>query len=383
MPSVMVSQIRDEFLINAEQFATLGSITLFSYALMQIPFGILLDKIGMRRVLLSSILLCSLGNWIASYTESFQLLQFARLLIGIGSAPALICALKLIADNIPAGSRGLLTGLILTIGTLSAMALGDFMAYLLTITEWRNIVSIFNWAGLAIFTLFFFFFHPINTATTQNEISLWQSIKEITTNRNILIYTVVAIGLFSPFAVLSDLWGTAFIMQKYQLDQLLATNINLKLYLGIALGSFLLPWFCEKHSIINKGIVFSTFISCVMISLLILGSTLNSSNLLFLLFCIGFFCGAEMLCFTAALLHTCPSKSGKIAGVINTFNMLGGALLAQTVGTILDYNWEGLTYENGNRFYSYHEYEFALSTIIIILIISCTISLFVKRPKVL
>jgi MFS family permease len=103
---------------------------------------------------------------------------------------------------------------------------------------------------------------------------------------------------------------------------------------------------------------------------------LNQVHLLSLILLIGFFCGAETLCFNAALRYTDSHTSGLTIGVVNTLNMAGGAIMQQAIGVYLDATWQGSLDINGLRIYSLQEFVEAFSILVIILficaIIACT-----------
>ena len=56
-PGVMVVELRQTFKLTAEEFSSLGAIYLYAYSLLQIPLGFILDRMGIRRVIILSILI--------------------------------------------------------------------------------------------------------------------------------------------------------------------------------------------------------------------------------------------------------------------------------------------------------------------------------------
>ncbi len=65
----------------------LGSYS-WTYAAMQLPSGTLLDRFGVRRVMLVAILLWALASGLATVAPTIVLLFAARYLLGVGEAPA-------------------------------------------------------------------------------------------------------------------------------------------------------------------------------------------------------------------------------------------------------------------------------------------------------
>ena len=86
----------------------LGSYS-WTYAAMQLPSGTLLDRFGVRRVMLVAILLWALASGLATIAPTIALLFAARYLLGIGEAPAFPANAKAIGLWFPAQERGVPT----------------------------------------------------------------------------------------------------------------------------------------------------------------------------------------------------------------------------------------------------------------------------------
>ena len=86
----------------------LGSYS-WTYAAMQLPCGTLLDRFGVRRVMLVAILLWSLASGLAMIAPTIVLLFAARYLLGIGEAPTFPANAKAIGLWFPSDQRGVPT----------------------------------------------------------------------------------------------------------------------------------------------------------------------------------------------------------------------------------------------------------------------------------
>ncbi len=385
-PGVIIDQLTQEFNLRAEEFATLGAFSLLAYSVLQIPLGIIVDKIGVKKTVLVSILLCISGSYLFATAQKFWVAQFSRVLIGAGSASAFMCSLKIIADHFPPGKRGLLMGATLTLGTIGALISGKAIIYIMDNSSWRHVLLASAFLGIIIFVLAFIFIsheketskirlnhHPF-PVVIKNVIAIFK-------NKNILIYAVLAIGLYIPLSVFTDLWGIAFLKQKFHLNQTSATNIALMMYLGLGIGSLVLPWLCEKFDTLNIAILVCGFMVLFIFSYLVYGPHLSESALSIFLVVLGFFCGAEMMCFTGALQFSKQENSGEIIGVVNTLNMLGSAVLQQLIGTALDLQWDQTYDDFGIRQYPAPHYINALSILIGVLAFCCAISFMLKTIK--
>ena len=100
-------------------FSFLVSSYNITYLLMQIPAGILLDRYGSKKVLISATILCGVGN-IIFVSGGYELALFGRLLVGLGSSFAFIGVLKLTLENFESKYFPIITSLVISLGTLAA-----------------------------------------------------------------------------------------------------------------------------------------------------------------------------------------------------------------------------------------------------------------------
>jgi predicted MFS family arabinose efflux permease len=377
-PGILIHEIRHEYKITAEQFSLLGSLFYYSYSLLQIPMGIILDVIGIRYTIVISLVSCVIGGVFFAYTDNIFIGCLSRILIGAGAASAFMGALKIAADYLPEGKRGFLIGATLAMGTIGAVSAGHPFLYMVDLFGWRTAVHNVSLFGLLIM-VFCWFTLPKQKSNSTAEFSftkILSSIALILKNKNIVIYSIVAIGLYTPLAVIADLWGTAFLMEKYNIARAEAANSSMVVYIGMSLGSLILPAICEKKKIINISIKICSILILISFVLLLFGPHYSLTSLRIFLLFVGFLCGSEMICFTAAMLYTTKSNSGLTIGVVNTLNMLGGALLQHLIGKILDLQWVGEYDAFGIRYYSVKEYTVALSSILIVLVLTSTLAVF-------
>lgn len=386
-PGVMHHELRTEFLLTAQQFASFGSIYLLVYSILQIPLGVLMDKYGAKIVILVSILLCSIGSIMFYYANTLSTIQFARFLIGAGSAAAFMSALKIVADNMPPGNRAVLLGLTLTIGVMGALFSGTIISSILTVISWREIYKYMAFFG---FLMFVFACFSIKKSITQGPIvranmssfsisSMLLEISIVLKNPVIVMYAILSVGLYTPLSVLADLMGVAFIEQKLLVNNVISARTTMQLYLGLAVGSIMIPYLCERYNIINRGIQVCATGILISFCILLYFPDLSLEGVSFILFIIGVLCGSEMLCFTGALRVSDHQNSGVIIGTINTLNMLGCAILDQFTGYLLDLQWNHMYDINNVRVYSVQNFVITFSSLVVVIFIAVIISMFLRR----
>lgn len=104
--SVAHDALEHTFGITDVTFGFLLSSYNWTYAAMQLPSGSLLDRVGVRRVMLAAILLWALASGLAAIAPSIVILFAARFLLGVGEAPTFPANAKAIGLWFPDHKRG-------------------------------------------------------------------------------------------------------------------------------------------------------------------------------------------------------------------------------------------------------------------------------------
>ena len=84
-------QIIPQLHLTVEKFALIGSAYYIAYGVMQIPVGILVDKFGVKRVMLFATLMCVFATFLFSHATDFAFAFVSRFLMGFGSSFAFVC----------------------------------------------------------------------------------------------------------------------------------------------------------------------------------------------------------------------------------------------------------------------------------------------------
>ncbi|MFQ9623330.1 MAG: MFS transporter [Enterobacteriaceae bacterium] len=80
----VMGELEKEFGLSGTQLGLMNSVFYFSYALLQVPAGILGDKIGKKKVLIPGFLLFGAFTAVTGCAKSWSTLLFARVVTGAG-----------------------------------------------------------------------------------------------------------------------------------------------------------------------------------------------------------------------------------------------------------------------------------------------------------
>lgn len=152
--NLAVSQqaLHDSFGLTLISFGYLSSAFSFSYAAMQVPVGLLLDRLGVRYVGRISAFLWSMASFCAALSPGLAWLFGARLLLGVAEAPTFPANAKAIGQWFPEHERSLAVSITDTAAKLASGIGVPLIGILLLHFGWR-----WSFAATGLVSLFYFF----------------------------------------------------------------------------------------------------------------------------------------------------------------------------------------------------------------------------------
>ena len=152
--SVSEASLYTAFGISSVTFGYLSSAYNWTYALCQLPVGVILDKFGIRRVGRISIFLWGIASFAAAITPTLGGLFGARLLLGIGEAPTFPANAKAVGRWFPQSERSFATSLFDSAAKFSSALGVPLIGMLLLKVGWRWSFAATGVVSLLYFVLF-------------------------------------------------------------------------------------------------------------------------------------------------------------------------------------------------------------------------------------
>lgn len=105
--AVATKPLESDFHLNAAQMGIILSSYLWSYTLLQIPVGTMLDRIGIKWLIRVGTVIWTLATFMTALVSGLGLVILSRILFGIAEAPAFPGASKATGYWFPIKERGL------------------------------------------------------------------------------------------------------------------------------------------------------------------------------------------------------------------------------------------------------------------------------------
>jgi len=236
-------QIMQSLHLNAATFSILGSAYYLTYGLMQIPVGIIVDRLGVKLTMTFATIICGASAMLFAVSDGFGMGLSARMLMGFGSSFAFIALLVIAREWFPKKNFGLFAGLSQFIGTLGPILAGGPLIFFLKAEhlDWRQFIGGLGFLALGLSALSFLFVRiPKVDASDSMQflkplMPLREQVKLLFTNRQAWYVAIYSALIYTSIATLGAIWGTRVMIAK-GLDQEAAADIISILWVGYAVG---------------------------------------------------------------------------------------------------------------------------------------------------
>ena len=142
------------FGISNIAFGYLSSAYNWTYALCQLPIGVLLDRFGVKRIGRISTFVWGMASFFASIAPGIPSLFGARLLLGVGEAPTFPANAKAIGLWFPASKRGFATAIFDSAAKFSSVIGVPLLGVVLLKIGWRWSFALTGFISMLYFLLF-------------------------------------------------------------------------------------------------------------------------------------------------------------------------------------------------------------------------------------
>jgi len=381
-PSVMTKHLMSAFQIDGTQLGNLAACYFYSYMLMQIPAGILLDKFGPRKSTTIAIVVCAIGALCFGQAYSLAMAEFGRFLMGAGASFAALNCLKLIANWFPAKRFAFMAGLMMTLGMLGAVGGQAPLSAFIEMLGWRTSIEVIAVIGFILASLFWLVVrdapaHHTSFKLNPQKGSFITSCKGVFGNPQGWWLSVYSGLAFAPVSVFGGLWGVPFLAQYYNLSHTLAANHVSMIFIGFAVGAPIFGWLSDRIGRRKIVMVIGTAFAFIACTLVLLLPPLPLALLTILMFGFGFFISSFLLCFTMIREINAPILAATAVGFMNAFDAMFGAVSDPLTGKFLDMGWAGAL-ENGARIFPTSVYKMALLSLPAFLLLAIGCLVFIK-----
>lgn len=362
---VMKDELMEAFQLSTTQFGNLGSMVFYSYLIMQIPTGVLVDTVGARKTVSVGCLITALGSMMFALAQTGVFANISRLLIGFGISVAYISLLKVQTKWFCAKEFATITGITFLIGNLGSILAQTPFRLLVDAFSWRSTYMLFALISIVMSLLVYLFVKnspedmglvsieliegkssiPAQEAPKKEKDDIREILKEVVTNHYNWPLFLMMVSVSATLTTLSGSFGSVYIRDTYGLTMVDASKYTMILTLGIAVGAAIigaLSDFMKRRKIIM--VVLLSVLNAIWVYIVfICHGTPNITCSGILYFLTGLSLTAYTLPYTVAKESNNPRYAGMSISFVGLFSFIGSAFGPVIVGKVIDNNSALLT----------------------------------------
>lgn len=346
-PAVIALDIQSSFGISGTLLGVLGSAYFYSYALMQLPTGLMADSWGPRKTVSVFFVLAGLGSILMGVAPNLTVAIIGRVLVGIGVSTVFVCNFKLLSEWFSQRRFVIMGGIFMAMGGVGALFSSAPLAWISTLFGWRMTLVAVGLATLIMAALVYVFVRNRPEDSDPDPAQMAQAPGEAPPSLLKGMRLVILSGRFWPIAIWSfcvvglsfavgGLWGGPYLMQIYGLSKTGAGAVLSTFSLALIGGSPLLSLLANRYGrrpvLLVCSLLLITFSSIMALYV----DSLPLPMVYLMFFCM-FLTGGPVGNIVATVSKELfpVAISGTSVGTVNLFPFAGAAFFQILIGAVL------------------------------------------------
>lgn len=368
--AIMTTQWMYTFGLHAAGVGFLSSTFFYTYLLLQVPGGLLVDRCGVRKVLIVGVALFIVGLCIFATTTQFWVAILARLLMGMATAPAVAAGLCLGANWFPPSRFALIVGMSEMTGMIGAVFGEGVMSHWVNRLGWQ--LSLWFWviAGviMVIAMMYWVYDHPASrqqqSDSCQASPASWcvmrKNLRSIMSNYQVWFNGLFCGLTFSVNVCFSGLWSVPYLERVHGLPFGTSAWLAVLTYVGVMVGGPTMGCLSDHWGQPRILMRYASLVGTLLTVVFILMPVHHVIWLAAMMFAMGFFSAVYVIPFVNVKKLVPFQARGAAMSVVNAFCVCIGSLLLQPL-----YGWvlhHGLSHyaANGMPVYIPQAFQWAM-----------------------
>ena len=383
-PSAIKPELLADFACNVADLGSLTACYGWAYGIMQIPAGVLMDKVGPRKLFTTASLCCAVGCLLFSNAETLLMAKVGRVFIGLGASVAVIGCTKVASLWFSPNRFAFFIGLMASVGFCgSVFGLSTITHILYILGNWQKTMWLAAIVALGLSVIFWVFVrdHPSDvfheyaaqyTNNMQSTISVYQGVIEVISCKQGWIVALYAGLMFVPTFSFGGLWATPYLVEAHGFTREMAGFLAGQIFIGWIFGGPMYGWISDHLNRRKIPMYIANIATLLVMVILIYAKGFSPLSIGILMFSLGFCSSGFVLAFAIARENNRSEMAGTAIGFINTLNTLLPAGFQVLIGKVLDNT-------SSTEVFSLTNYQTALIVIPIGLFVALLSLIFIKE----
>ncbi|SCY27363.1 MFS transporter [Alkaliphilus peptidifermentans] len=383
-----ISVVADDLILDlgltGKGLGNLTSMTFYGYALMQIPVGIMVDSIGVRKICTWGTLLTGIGSILFGLSSTLIISYLARFIVGLGTSVIIISILKIQMTWFKPSQFSTLCGLTSLFGNMGAFLATLPLAFLVLQVGWRNSFYVMGLISIVLSFLIWLIVrdYPEGMEPEYKKRNIGKGIKTVLLNPYTWPPFSIMFLMVGSMTAILGLWGIPYLMHVYEITKSQAAGYLSFVSIGFMVGGPIVGWLSDRLNGEIKRIlaVAISLFTLIWIYMAFVGGKPPIEILPIIFFALGATTICHILSFTNVKDVNDPAFTGSATAIINVGEFIGGSFLSFAIGLFLDFGWRGRVVDGG-RIYEANQYQFVFAFIGLLSLVSLGSLMFMKGKE--
>jgi MFS family permease len=335
--AVIAGELTTDLGIGTTELGLLTSAYFLSFAILQLPVGVLLDRFGPRRVQSALMLIAALGALLFSVGHSFTTLLIGRAMIGVGVAAAFMAGLKAVVLWFPKERVAFVNGWFVMIGAAGALSATTPAAWVLDWLGWRGLFALLA-AATSVSALLIDVAVPDMPTRPANRALGLSGLKLIYTDGQFWRIAPLSATCIGTAWALQGLWAAPWLADVENLDQShIVSHLSI---MGAALCAGALLFGIGADRLRSRGVRPQTLLglaACGFIAAqiaLIAGARIPPDIMWAVIAAVG---GATVLSYATLAEYYPKEMAGQANAALNILHIGGACIIQYGIGLVVDH----------------------------------------------
>jgi sugar phosphate permease len=348
-PGLITNQLMSDFNVTAAVVGLLTSIQFFAYSGLQIPIGLLSDRLGPNGFLIIGTLINGLGTVVYSTASNGYVLFISRLMVGMGDAAIWVNLVLILSQWFKVGEFIKLLGFAGMAGSLGSLLATVPLSAWISASGWR-IPFLSSGIALCLSGILLYFvlvIRPKKLFKNSSEIKKTHHkkrektaviLKRMIVSRQAWALFLCHFGVMGTYVGFIGSWGVPFGMDIYDMSRSSASQLLMYGLFAAIIGAPLISWFTSRRETIKGTYLFIQLIIFLSWLTFFLYDGKPPFFMAIILFITtGFGSAAGSLTFAIVRKSFPITEVGVISGFANTGGFISAVLLPFLFGNVLDH----------------------------------------------
>lgn len=397
------SLMRDFAIERATDLGILASIYFYTYAVLQIPAGILADFYGPRRTVSIAMLLAACGAAFFGWAETLWGLYVGRFLASFGVALIYVNLVKIHAEWFRLREFGTMSGLTVLVGNAGSILAATPLAFLVDSLGWRPCFYIIAAYSLTMAVVCWLLVRnsptdaglptiaeierqegagSLNNVPRAGGYSITACMRTVMINPYTWSPFFVSVAVYGVYMAIIGVWGVPYFMQVYGMSRVAASNHVMVMAMGNMIGGPTIGILSDRLGLRRWPYTAATSFFLLVLLVLTVWNGAKPPEWALYPICLAIGLGMSGITLTVACVKEVnPSHTtGIAAGIANSGPFVGGALMQPAFGWVLDRYWQGVM-ENGVKIYPASAFQNAFGLCAAVVAAGLVLTFLIKETR--